>query len=59
MTKLEEDIIELRKQGLTYRAIQVKLGNPSKKTIRNTLLLYAPELVGDIVENYGKLKHGR
>jgi hypothetical protein len=59
MTELEKNIIELRKQGLTYRAIQVKLGNPAKKIIRNTLLLYAPELVGDVVENYGKLKNER
>ena len=34
MTELQENIIALRKEGLTYKAIQLKLGNPSKKFIR-------------------------
>jgi hypothetical protein len=55
MTELQEKIINLRKEGLTYRAIQVKLGNPSKKFIRETLMEFAPKLVGDVVQNYGKL----
>lgn len=55
MTELEEKIVELRKEGLTYREIQVKLGNPSKKFIRETLLTYAPKYVGDVVKNYNKL----
>lgn len=56
MNELEEKIINLRKEGLTYRAIQIKLGNPSKKFISNTLKKYAPDLAGNIMENYGKLK---
>lgn len=55
MEELEEKIIELRKEGLTYHAIQLKLGNPSKKKIRDTLRKYAPELAGDKVKNYNKL----
>ena len=55
MTELQEQIIALRKEGLTYKAIQLKLGNPSKKFIRETLLQYAPKLVGDVVINYHKL----
>lgn len=56
MTELQEKIIELRKEGMTYGAIQLKLGNPSKKFIRQTLLEYAPKLVGDVVKNYNKLE---
>lgn len=56
ITELQLKIIELRKEGLTYKAIQLKLGNPSKKFIRETLLEHAPKLVGDVVENYNKLK---
>lgn len=56
MTELEEKIVELRKEGLTYSAIQLKLGNPSKKMIRKILLEYAPKYVGDVVKNYGKLE---
>lgn len=55
MTELEEKIVALRKEGLTYREIQVKLGNPSKKFIRETLLVHAPKHVGDVVKNYNKL----
>ena len=55
MTELQENIIALRKEGLTYRAIQLKLGNPSKKFIRETLLEYEPKLVGDVVQNFKKL----
>jgi len=57
MTELEEKIVELRKEGLSYGSIQLRLGNPSKKLIKNTLKQYCPELVGDVVENYGKLWH--
>lgn len=56
MTELQENIIALRKEGLTYRAIQLKLGNPSKKFIRETLLEHAPKLVGDVVTNHKRLK---
>lgn len=56
MTELQEKIVALRKEGLTYRAIQLKLGNPSKKFIRETLLEHAPKLVGDVVENFNKLR---
>ena len=55
MTELQENIIALRKEGLTYRAIQLNLGNPSKKFIRETLLEYEPKLVGDVVQNFKKL----
>lgn len=56
MTELQEKIITLRKDGLTYGAIQLKLGNPSKKFIRETLLQFEPDLVGDVVKNYNKLQ---
>ena len=52
MTELQEKIIELRKEGLTYAAIQLRLGNPSKKFIKDTLKKYAPDLAGDKTENY-------
>ena len=55
MSEIEEKIINLRKEGYTYNGIQLKLGNPSKKYIREVLLKYAPELVGDIF-NYNKLQ---
>jgi hypothetical protein len=55
MTELQEQIITLRREGLTYRDIQLKLGNPSKKFIRETLLEFAPKLVGDVVENRKRL----
>lgn len=56
MTDLQRRIIELRKDGLSYLAIQLQLGNPSKKFIKETLREYAPELAGDVVKNYGKLQ---
>jgi hypothetical protein len=56
MTELQEKIIQLRKEGLTYRAIQIRLGNPSKKMIKETLNEYAPELAGDVMKNYGRYK---
>lgn len=55
MTQLEQQILELRREGYTYRGIQRQLGNPSKKMIKDTLKKYAPELLGDIVENHNKL----
>lgn len=56
LTDLEIKIIELRKEGLSYHAIQLALGNPSKKFIKDTLRKYAPELAGDIVKNYGRIR---
>lgn len=56
MTELQQKIIDLRKEDYSYGAIQLKLGNPSKKFIRKTLLEYAPLLVGDVVKNYKKLQ---
>lgn len=47
---LEENIIELRKDGYTYKAIRLKLGNPSNKKIRAVLLEFCPELAGDSEE---------
>lgn len=55
MDQLEQAIIELRKEGYTYQGIQLKLGNPSKKYIKSVLSQYAPELLGDVVPNNGKL----
>ena len=55
ITLLEQKILELRKDDYSYSAIQLKLGNPSKKFIKETLKKYAPELVGDVVTNYKKL----
>lgn len=52
--KLKSDIIKLRSDKYTYSGIQLRLGNPSKKFIRNVLLDYAPELI-DIDCNYNKL----
>lgn len=56
MTELETKIVELRKDGLSYSAIQLRLGNPSKKFIKETLQQYNPELLGDIVPNYQRLQ---
>lgn len=56
MTEQQEKIIELRREGESYGSIQLKLGNPSKKFIKETLLEFTPELAGDIVKNYKKLQ---
>ena len=56
MTELENNIITLRKDDLSYKAIQLRLGNPSKKFIKETLRKFCPELAGDTVTNYGKLQ---
>jgi len=56
MTELEERILELRDEGMTYHAIQLKLGNPSKKMIKTTIRKYAPDLAGDVVENRQRWK---
>lgn len=55
MTELEQKIIDLRKEDCSYGTIQLKLGNPSKKFIKETLAKYAPELLGDKVTNYHRL----
>ena len=47
---MEEKIIELRKEGFSYKQIRLKLGNPSNKKIREVLLEYCPELAGDTEE---------
>lgn len=46
--------INLRKAGFTYGDIQKRLGNPSKKWIRQTLLKYAPELINNSVSKQNK-----
>jgi hypothetical protein len=56
MTDLEESIVELREEGLSYHAIQLKLGNPPKDTIKKVLKKYKPELAGDVVVNHGKMR---
>ena len=53
--QLEKRIVILRSEGLSYREIQIKLGNPSKQFIRDTLKKLNPELLGDIFPNHGKL----
>ena len=55
MSELENKIIELRREGHSYASIQLKLGNPSKKFIRETLLEFSPKLAGDKVKNYNRL----
>lgn len=50
MSELEEKIVKLRKEGLTYKSIRLKLGNPSNKKISETLNAYCPELAGDTPE---------
>jgi hypothetical protein len=55
MTELQQKIVDLRIEGLTYRSIQIKLGNPSKKFIKDTLNTYRPDLAGDIKLDYKKL----
>jgi len=50
----EKCIILLRQSGLSYGDIQVKLGNPSKKKIRQVLLKWNPSLI-DIDANKNKL----
>ena len=44
-SKLEGGIIYLRQDGYTYTQIRLKLGNPSNKFIRQTLLKYTPDLI--------------
>ena len=56
MTELQEKIIDLRQEGLTYQDIQLKLGNPSKQFIKDTLREFAPELAGDKVQNRKRLQ---
>lgn len=48
MTVLEEKIIELSLEGYSYKAIQLKLGNPSKEFIKTTLLTFIPERYEEI-----------
>lgn len=52
---IQDKIVELRKEGYSYAGIQLKLGNPSKKFIKETLRKLAPDLLGDVVENFKKL----
>ena len=55
MLELDKKIIDLRKDGNSYSGIQLQLGNPSKKYIKEVLKKYNPELLGDVVKNYNKL----
>lgn len=41
---LEKAIIELARNGYTYKGIQLRLGNPSKKKIRQVIQKYDKEL---------------
>lgn len=56
MTELQTQIVALRQEGLTYRTIQIKLGNPSKQFIKDTLREFAPDLAGDVVKNTKRLE---
>ena len=53
--EIQQKIIDLREDGLSYRAIQLKLGNPSKKFIKDTLRDFRPDLAGNVVKNYNRL----
>ena len=50
MSELENRIVELRKEGSSYKEIRLKLGNPSNKKIKEVLLELCPELAGDTEE---------
>ena len=50
ITIKEAIVIFLRKDKYTYSNIQKKLGNPSKKWIREVLLKYDPNLIN--IESY-------
>ena len=50
MEDLKTKVVELRKEGCTYKAIRLKCGNPSNKEIRAILLEHCPELAGDSEE---------
>lgn len=55
-TDLERAILILRENGkYNYRGIQLRLGNPSKKFIREVLLKYNKDLI-ELDCNYNKLK---
>lgn len=41
----EKSVIAMRQNGWTYEEIQKKLGMPSKKSIRNVLLKWSPDLI--------------
>lgn len=41
----EKSVIAMRQKGWTYEEIQKKLGMPSKKSIRNVLLKWSPDLI--------------
>jgi len=56
MTELQQNIVTLRQEGDTYRTIQIKLGNPSKQFIKDTLREFAPDLAGDVVKNTKRLE---
>lgn len=42
---LEKCILLLKRRKMTYKQIQKFLGNPSKETIKSTILKYEPELL--------------
>lgn len=53
--ELQQKIIDLRIEGYSYKGIQLKLGNPSKQYIKDTLRKFRPDLAGDVVKNYNRL----
>ena len=44
--EMNQNILELANEGYTYREIQLKLGNPSKKRIRQVIKNGNRELAG-------------
>ena len=44
-TPLEKCILLMKENNCSYKVIMSKLGNPSKKIIRDTILKYKPELL--------------
>lgn len=54
----EEKIIEAFKEGLTYRAIQLRCGNPSKNEIKKVIQKNIPEIY-EFINDTNKLKKWR
>ena len=45
LNEFEKCVLLLRLNGFSYGNIQLRLGNPPKKEIREVLLKWAPELI--------------
>ena len=51
----EKSVIAMRQKGWTYEEIQKKLGMPSKKSIRQALLKWAPDLIDNSLQKVIKI----